>query len=218
MKTTITFLFFQIFLISSYGQSVKIENHEPEENYNYNHTFRIGITPSALFNEYPGLQINAAINLSKNLQLISEAGIIFYSLTSSESSINGYRLRPGLRYYLSNAGKYRFHFSLTYNIRKTTSTRIEEFYIVGEQRSEIAEFEHDKKISGFAPMIGVDIPIAKNFIVDLGLGLGVSKLEVYDREIPENGIRILEDYDGYDIPGIQDIPLTIFNAKIQYLF
>ena len=218
MRTTLCLIIFTAFLISGYGQNSDIPDTQEDKTLLANEgLFRIGLTPSAMFNIYPALQMNGAVNVSDHFQFNIEAGYVFYSLTSIEPSISGYRIRPALRHNVIREKKHQLHFTLAYNIRKTTSIRIEEFRILGENRSEIAEFEHDKSLKGLVTMIGLDVKISENFIIDFGLGLGIGTLNVEDRNIPEHGRRVLLPDEEYDAQGEYNLPITIVNLRIQYL-
>lgn len=195
---------------SDIGEKTKIEKKK--------HYLRLGLTPSALLNIYPGLQINGAIVISDNFLFTAEAGRIFYSVTSNEDAIKGYRLRPGLRYYFSDQENSQFHISLAVNYRATNSERIGHFDVLNIPTVVISKFNQKRTLKGLATILGVDYWISSNMVLDLGLGLGYNRLITEDLNAPANSSRKFSSAIKYDAPAQYDVPLFIFNVKVQYLF
>ena len=125
-KTVFTLIF--VMLISSSAIGQKEETLDQGSSW-HNHTFRFGITPSALANENLGFQLNAAVNLSSKFQINLEAGKIILAALSDISSISGYRLRPAIRYYVIHEEEYLLHVSVAYNMRRTSIKKIRNFVL-----------------------------------------------------------------------------------------
>ena len=177
--------------------------------------FRIGITPSALINEYLGFQLNAAINLTCKFQVNLEAGKIIVAALSDLSDVKGYRIRPALRYYVIENKEYLMHVSLAYNFRKTIVKRTENFSFTGHLDDIIADFEQIIKMEGLAAMVGVDIYIGNRLIIDIGIGL--SDIDISNQNAPEGGIREFHTFKKYEKTG-EKYPLIISNMRVQYIF
>jgi len=181
------------------------------------HLIRFGITPSSLINEYVGLQMNGAVNVSNKFQFNLEAGWIFLTTLHSQAGASGFRLRPAVRMYLNKTSKYQLHFSVAYNLRKTSINRKERITFTGSNGSILTDFKQDITLKGIAYMIGVDLFANENLIIDLGVGLGIANLVVADIGIPQ-GVRTSSSTNtGMDLPGDYQVPLVILNLKVQYL-
>lgn len=181
------------------------------------HRFRIGITPSSLLNEYIAIQANAAIQLDSRFQINVEYGRIIYTSTFNNPSIRGYRIRPALRYYITNFSEYRPHISLGVNIRNTTATRISNFILDDGTLSQDFAYEQDRKMIGYVFMGGVDIWLNNNIVLDLGLGFGFGRLTITDKETPANAIKEVP-FLSIDRPGRHATSIIILNIRFQYAF
>ena len=196
----------------SYAYDESSEDEEVPEKY----FIRLGITPTSFFNDYAGLQVNSSIVFSDRFHLTTEGCWIFYTLTSDEFSIRGYRLRPALRYYLNPSADIKTHFSIGYNYRKTTSQRLAEF-ITGAYKNPITRFQQRRVLQGPVLMAGFEFFTSEVVLMDMGIGFGRGTLEVTDHNGPD-GQRIYADYIEYDQPGNYDFTLFIINFRVQHLF
>ena len=58
--------------------------------------YELGITPSAIFNIFHGIQLNHKYNISKRFYAGLETGYLFDRLGNNDKHFTGYRLRPSL--------------------------------------------------------------------------------------------------------------------------
>ena len=78
--------------------------------------FRIGITPSAILNSHPAIQLSFDRRLSKKWNLSLESGFIFTSIENAK----GFRLRPGIETFLARSSWVSltggFHLNYRYSV------------------------------------------------------------------------------------------------------
>ena len=217
-KSFLILLSFVAVIHHGYGQyEPYVELSEDEEDTPETHFIRLGVTPTSFFNATSGLQVNSSIVFTDHFHLTTEGGWIFYTLTSDEFSIRGYRLRPALRYYINPSADIKPHISIGYNYRKTTSQRIAEFE-TGAYKNPITRFEQRRVLQGPVLMAGFEFFTSEVVLMDMGFGIGRGTLEVTDHNGPDGGQRIYTDYIEYDQPGNYDFTLFIVNFRVQHLF
>ncbi len=80
----------------------------------------LGVTPSALGNLNPGLQLSFDRRLSRKVNFDLESAYIFFSPFKAR----GFRIRPGVEFLLASGEKTGFTLGVYYNYRWTSESRI----------------------------------------------------------------------------------------------
>ncbi len=169
-------IFLLIPLLSS-GQ--KSEKHFLEYN-------KIGITPSALLNEFKSIQLNTAWGISNKMDLNSEWGYIFKD--DRDNSSTGIRIRIEPRFRLSNKESKSFiYWSLLAQYRrsntKMTHNNTKSIFSSG---SDLFTYNEIYSLFGVGAKLGGIIKISDNIYCNIGAGLGVNFANMEHRGKPEN--------------------------------
>jgi hypothetical protein len=218
IKTFFFSAFFLLIAFSCFAQS-GIRDIEEDEDTEFTRSpgvLRLGVTPSALLNQYVGIQMNAALDITDNIQFNMEAGVITSSATFNAISTKGFRFRPALRWYVTDGAETRFHLSVAYNIRNTKAKRVSSFSFQNGTTSDVT-YEQERKVRGPAFLFGLDYWISKHIVLDMGVGIGAGKIDIRDNGAPQNGNRIFDLFSN-DSPGTHNYPIMIFNIRFQYVF
>jgi hypothetical protein len=193
----------------------KIDRKEEKGLERATDVFRIGVTPSAFLNVYPALQMNAAVNLSYKIQFNMEGGLIIAGSAFNKAKTNGYRIRPALRWYVTEAAETRFHLSIAYNIRYTKSQRVSPFSLQNGGFIAAFPYEQERKVRGPAFLVGLDYWFNKRIVLDVGFGIGLGRLNIIDIDTPPNSFKSSSSI-GHDKPGKSNFPIFILNIRFQY--
>ncbi|TVR79810.1 MAG: hypothetical protein EA409_08765 [Saprospirales bacterium] len=135
--------------------------------------YQLGITPSALFNKYPGIQISQRLKVYKPIYIGLESAVLFYMIDWDFERARGFRIRPSLQLKVYNREKITGHIGVFYNYRKTKAFREVETQRANGNFIQIIDGHLDSKLSGwglqFDLVFNEDLP---NFSLSMGLGMG----------------------------------------------
>ena len=183
------------------------------------HKFRVGITPTSMFNACFGIQANGAINFTHDIQFELEAGWIFTDLENQELPVRGIRIRPSLKWYYEQELSYQLYIGVGYNYRKVIREDVGRFRLPQGDIID-ASYDYNSRLGGVAIMTGIDAGIRKNILLSFGVGIGLGTLNVEDKNGPQNGNRLSSSvlFEDYEDEGKYRYYLAILNLKFQYLF
>ncbi len=192
-------------LTASYGQDF----HYQDQNSNIN-GLKIGITPSALVNVYPGIQLNVTYGWNEKFQIENE----WAYLIKIDPKTEGFRTRFLLKYYVHS----RLFVAMGYHHRKTSSNRIETFSRFNNSFNQIIEYKLEKVMNGIPLMIGTTGDISTKISYDLAFGFGIGKILVTEPGVPEDAELVNDTsvFEPYSTSGKYNFPLLIANFKVQY--
>lgn len=223
MKRLIQLAFFLCILTftfdfcSAQGSGIReLDNEDLEEMGKAKDKIRIGVTPSALLNNYIGIQFNSAITMNHLMQFNLEGGWIVSSSAFNNENTTGYRFRPSLKFYVNKEEDYRLHLSLGYHLRYSKADRVSSFIASDGTFLGMLPYKQEREVSGLAVLFGVDHWLSDRIVLDAGLGFGVGTLNIVDIDAPSEAIKDTFIFENDD-PGTSRYPILILNIKFQYI-
>jgi len=220
------FLFFLSLLAVNYdldGKVVKgsIPNHHFQDSLKRIHLqefsgFRFGVTPSALINRFPGIQVNASYTW-RHFGIDQEIAYLFPG-NLDDVSHGGYRLRTVLKYYFP----LRPYKDLTY-IGIAHHRRVihyKEETVVSRRDGEYFQRMNVKKryiLEGIPVMFGAILKQSDNLFFDIAVGIG----RIRDRplefpDLPQDATVVSRN--AYPDFLEESMVLYIVHFKLQYMF
>jgi hypothetical protein len=180
-----------------------------------NSGLKMGITPTALLNTFPGIQVNASYTI-RHFGIDQEMAYIINN-TLDEANYSGYRIRTVLKYIKPISDSDLIYIGIGYHLR---TILFEEEMVL--ERYDGSYFQRMKiknryTLSGIPILVGIIVQDTEHFFWELALGLGRSW-----NPAPEP-INLPDDASIINTsefrPEFEEIgPLAIFHAKIQYRF
>lgn len=175
MKKLFSFILMILLNLSLYGQDMVFPS------------WRLGITPSALLNNYPGLQISLDKSINKKLNFSLESAYLFTSVNGEQ----GFRIRPGIEMFIARSSwvsftsgiHYNYRYGLVYENNRTVSSNGEFFHIQYNRKSE--RILRGINFSGI-----LMFKINPRLHLDLGVGYGLGNVKLIRGEtIIDDGIN-----------------------------
>ncbi len=210
MKKIITVVSFLLLWSVTYSQSADSSFFLPK--------YSIGITPSAFFNVYEGVQISQDLRIAKVLNLTLESAYIVGSSFYPNRKIEGVRLRPGIELIVNHWEENALTvgvFCLKRYIKEDFSHFVNYFEYNFVRKVPVVRV---KDLFGFGMSLGFKNKLSDRFLMDLGFGFGSGILSVRDEIVGGGDDRELK-YHGwlsYDSIGEFFMPIVIFNINISY--
>lgn len=178
--------------------------------------FRLGVTPSALINRFPGIQINASFAY-RHFGIDQE---LAYLIPGSVDGVvhKGYRLRTVLKYYLPlHPYKDLTYVGIAHHRRVINYT--EETVVSRSDGEYFQRMNVEKKyiLEGIPLMFGAIVKQSDHLLIDIAVGAG----RIRDRPLEYPNLpRDAEVVSSHAYPGIfeESMILYILHFKLQYRF
>lgn len=148
------------------------------------HTFRIGITPSALFNGWLGYQSKITYSYNR-FEFAMNTG--FLKGSSNGEPYDGYRIRPTLKFYFTEIESGTFYFGFGGLYRNLNINATGTFSRFNNAFFQEIDFKIEQSMQGLYGMFGILVPLRFNgFFFDVGFGFGNSKINTTHLNVPED--------------------------------
>ena len=173
-------------------------------------TFRglhIGITPSALVNVYPGLQMSMDYGLNEWLQITNELGAIL------DVSKTGYRWRPGILFSPLRGHFVSISLGLAYNDRKAYQTFEEHVLRAQGQFTELVKNTRKRSIRGAVLVSYLQFRLSEKLKMRIGGGLGSG---IYHSVNLNDGSLVRDDFFPFISNGRGPIFFTHLNFAYHF--
>lgn len=164
--------------------------------------YALGITPSAVLNFYPGLQISHDIRLDQNLNLgIETAYLPMFLNNNYDSDKVGFRVRTTLETFITRGRSEALLIGVFVNYR-----RVETLYDISDTKASGSYIEHYryKEVTQY-PGAGLSMSAmiygGSRLTIKFGIGLGISQLftkTIGDKGIPQEVID-MDDIFLFDV-------------------
>ncbi len=136
--------------------------------------YSLGVTPSAILNIAPAVQLSHDVSFSKIFSLGLETAYIFSHTNINNENTRGIRLRPQLKFTLFEKNNINIDLYTFYNYRFFKATRVRELIKAGGAYTEEVRGTRETTLKGFG--LGVDVGFSEvdNFLqkINIGIGLG----------------------------------------------
>jgi hypothetical protein len=137
--------------------------------------YTFGITPSAVINVTPAIQLSHDISFSKYFSFGLETGFLFSHININNLNTRGFRLRPQLKVTVFDNNNFSVDFYGFYNYRYFEAKMVQE--VVKAEGAYIEEVHGTRKTSlkGFG--VGVDLGFSEvdNFLKKINIGIGLGR-------------------------------------------
>lgn len=177
---------------------------------------RIGLTPSAVLNVFPGIQANATVFLANNFALEGEAGYLFGRY--DQVPFRGHRFRGMAKFYPFSDLETGFGFFTAFGInhRFTSMDRSQSF----SGSNGPIDYQETISLTGAVAMCGTTLNPAEHFVVDFGIGAGLGYRTTRYRGLAEefHSAADLDNFLTNTGEGRYGWPLVILHCKLQYEF
>jgi len=182
--------------------------------------FKIGITPSALLNRWIGYQGKASYTFN---QFEIEANIGYLSGSDNDEPHTGYRIRPVVKYYISESDEMFYYVGFGGLHRKVNIDANGTFGRFNNSFFQEFDFKMTHTLNGLYAMSGALLPVYKDrFFLDLGIGLGRGVLTVEHENIPEDAVLIVSTplftYDARSAGKISNHMIYFMHMAFSYKF
>lgn len=184
--------------------------------------YRIGISPSAFMNFFPGIQISNDYGITDRIQLSSETAYIFQSAYGS--SANGFRLKIGPEFNVASNRIIRYSIGLHYLHRTTIADREDQIVFREDNYVEHIDFKRKKVVNGLELYSDLSWKLSPRLTLETGVGFGQGNIIVSDSE--KNQFREPDELDiiidgfnwftGTDRVGKDVYYIMSFNVNISY--
>ncbi len=206
----IRYFFFLLFMINAInGISQKSDSLFRRQIY------AVGISPYALANVYPAIQISQDVAISRRFSASLESGYIFR--TQRYNTFNSYRLRGELEFTVIRRETHAFKVGVFYNYRHVNEH--ETYQIIHpENYKEIVPYILTSDLKGIGFSMGFEINSSKDIVIGIDWGMGQGTIKVVsDVELPENINRPFSFFRMYRRPGVYgNFPIMYINANVSY--
>jgi hypothetical protein len=141
--------------------------------------WRIGFTPTAIINTYSGIQFSGEYEMLNRLSFGTEAAYIFYDLNTNNTNLQGFRVRPQVKFKFVKRKKFETSISIVYNYR-FSSINIE--VDIPKANGSYVETIKGRRIGHYR---GFGLMIEQGFIFDqlggnIGFGFGPGSIRFKD--------------------------------------
>ena len=182
--------------------------------------FKLGVTPSALMNRWIGYQGKVAYTY-KNFEV--EANVGYISGTDNDEPHSGYRIRPVVKYYLSESDQTFYYIGFGGLHRKVNIDANGTFGRFNNTFFQEFDFKLTHTLNGLYGMAGSLIPIHKDrFFLDFGVGLGRGVLTVEHSGVPDDAVLVasppLFTYDSRSEGKISNHMIYFMHMAFSYRF
>lgn len=148
--------------------------------------FKIGVTPSALINRWIGFQGKASYTYKR---FEFEANVGYINGTDNDEPHTGYRIRPLVKYYLSDSDELFYYVGIGGLHRRVNIDASGTFGRFNNSYFQEMDFKLTHTLNGIYTMAGLLMPIHKDkFFIDIGIGLGRGTLTVEHQNIPQDAV------------------------------
>ncbi|TVQ45630.1 MAG: hypothetical protein EA362_08680 [Saprospirales bacterium] len=146
-------------------------NEKDEEDGNY--VYQLGLSPAALLNKYPGVQLSHQIKIFDPIYFRLESAYLFSIIDQAFDGARGYRLRPSLQLKLGESNSFRAHLGIFFNYRRARAFREIETFQAGGSFIQIIDGHMDSRLRGWGLEFEFDFNKSlPNFSFSMGLGGG----------------------------------------------
>ena len=182
--------------------------------------YAIGISPSALFNFYPGIQVSHDVRLWDRLAFTAETGYIFSSAYSNY--VRGFRFKPGVQYLLVRSEQFALAMGVNYVLRYSKSPRSFNLNYFDDNYTEIVQVDREKIISGGEFTMSLIFGLTERLRLEMGGGLGAGRIYINDlnstQKRDDNGLTFRDfNFNFYDRAGKQEFLVASFNINLSYV-
>jgi|JI7StandDraft_1071085.scaffolds.fasta_scaffold03480_4 hypothetical protein len=179
--------------------------------------YSLGVTPSAILNLVPAVQLSHELYISRRWSLGLETGYIFSHSNGNNENTKGYRIRPELKLRVLNDKFLDLDLLMFYTYRYYQATRVAE--IVKGNSAYIEEIQGIRKTTLSGGGLGLDFgmvyenSIIKKVNVGFAMGLGNISNQYSDEIIEPQPNFFLTS----SAAGNLDIPILILNVSLYFL-
>jgi hypothetical protein len=179
--------------------------------------YSLGISPSAVLNLVPAIQLSHELTFTKVLSLGLETGFIFSHANINNENTRGYRIRPELKFTVLRSNDFSIDLFAFYNYRYYKATRVVELNKANFAYTE--EIRGDRKTTLEGRGLGMDFGFTNvdSFIkkVNVGFGMGLGNItNIYSDEVFEPQFIF---FSGFSTSGATEIPIAFFNISLYFL-
>ncbi len=180
---------------------------------------RVGFSPSAFLNTYPGLQlsIDKGVRSVPQFNFTLEVASIFRFNTFGERRMRGYRIKPGLEWLLARVEPVGVSLGFYWDLRQTIWKRVEYVSHWDEQYREYADISRTTVLSGGLFGLNLVVHPTPRLMIEGGFALGLGFYTVTDE--PKEGYR--SQRTGNIFLSLDDgnysFPLMSFNLNFSYI-
>ncbi len=189
--------------------------------WDYKDYISVTVSPSAIFNTFPGIQVGVERKIHDYL-LEFEFAYISSELFGSVRSRTGYRNKLSLKYiFQTDPDPNRPRGSLNFiAFHRYTSTVIKEDHFLGTFFRQFS-YDREQRVIGLAAGISSHTRIFNRFDFELGIAGGPGLINVHnnDDELPPNSFTEASDdrFAVYNQDGLYFYPILSFQLKLKYL-
>ena len=206
----------RIYLLLLLVYCVKLVSAQEEQPIYSYPKYAVGVTPSALFHTFGGLQISQDFGLTDDFNFTLESAYLFSSIY--KRALNGTRIRGGFEHLFYADRDFGVQIGLTGLYRYTKELYFREIFYP-EGYTEKVPITKTKTLYGIVMSFGLVTYISDRFLLETGLGLGYGKLLIeddLDNGMGEEGLWNIFTGPSLDSPGTWDIPITYFHLNFSY--
>jgi len=179
--------------------------------------YSLGISPSAVLNLVPAIQLSHELTFNKVLSLGLETGFIFSHSNINNENTRGFRIRPELKFTVLRRNDFSIDLFAFYNYRYYKATRVVELNKANFAYTEEVRGDRNTTLEGRG--LGMDFGFINvdNFIkkINIGFGMGLGNItNTYSDEIFEPQSIF---FSGFSTSGSTEIPIAFFNISLYFL-
>ncbi len=194
-----------------------------QENTEKNSSLRVFITPSAIFNVYPGLQGGLEYKINNDWSVFAEFGAVlpakfkFNELDNFQSS--GYRIKGSVRKKIYKT----FFLELNYYHRRVENSINTEFFRYNRLFIQEMNYRVENVLNGLALTAGVEIKMGNKWLWDVGGGIGPGIQKRMYSDLPQDVEMVDRSFwwtsHNYRVTDIENefFPLLVLNVRLKYM-
>ena len=172
------------------------------------------MSPSAFINIYPGIQMGIEKGIYPNFNIELEGAYLFPVSSNSDLSRHGYRIKLGLKYFVSNESS--LNFILFY--RRVFHDRVDDFSRFNDAFFQTFEYQKSKLLIG--PTIGTTnhISLSEKIMMEVGASAGIGRYKVTNQGVPVDA-RIANDFglfSWYENEGNYNFIILSMQVKFKF--
>lgn len=173
----------------SRSENVEVQPSKPRFEYPRR---RIGFTPSALGNRFPGIQISNDWGLKSYVNFGIETGYLFTDIISN-TTVAGFRVRPTFDFAFIREKYIALSFGLGFNYRYTIENERSDLFNNQDEYFEVFLHKKTKSLFGFVGTGNITAKLSDRVYAELGGGIGLGELRIR-QNLPDRANNFQPDW------------------------
>jgi len=217
MKKTPLLLFFCVLLFSSIIAQKEEKTVQPDSSYK----MAVKLNVLSLVDYTPSAQFAFQYKVGRSFYIQHEIGYITHYLSpfwDNSSNLNGYRLKSQAKLKINNFKNGSFLYTgLDLMYKSITYRQEDEFTFFENAYFQKINYGRKKNASTATFLFGYEPNIGNKLVLDVFIGLGIRYVDIKEKDIPFNAVRLGRGIFGNKTEGTYFLPNVSLGLRMGYI-